>query len=181
MYHQRRLIDEELLEMARHHAYGSLGLHPDPELAFAGCGHCGSLPTFVRATRFAGYARLGTVGRGSPPGPALAAGGPQDIAVATRAFRALSRWHARHSDQVVGRARDRGQSRPSVHRACPTDPAVPTPERSGRPKRAKRLGWAGHRWAGPGLRRPLPVGLGPEAALLEGGHNPVPVRRVTGL
>jgi hypothetical protein len=72
MYHQRRLIDEELLEMARHHAYGSLGLHPDPELAFAGCGHCGSLPTFVRATRFAGYARLGTVGRGSPPGPALA-------------------------------------------------------------------------------------------------------------
>jgi len=29
-------MDEELLEMARHHAYGSLGLGPDPELAFAG-------------------------------------------------------------------------------------------------------------------------------------------------
>ena len=29
-------MDEELLEMARHHAYGSLGLDPDPELAFVG-------------------------------------------------------------------------------------------------------------------------------------------------
>ena len=29
-------MDEELLEMARHHAYGFLGLGPDPELAFVG-------------------------------------------------------------------------------------------------------------------------------------------------
>ena len=31
-------MDEELLEMARHHAYGSLGLDPDPDpdLAFIG-------------------------------------------------------------------------------------------------------------------------------------------------
>ena len=29
-------MDEELLEMARHHAYGSLGLDPDPALAFVG-------------------------------------------------------------------------------------------------------------------------------------------------
>jgi hypothetical protein len=29
-------MDEELLEMARHHAYGSLGLGPDPGLAFVG-------------------------------------------------------------------------------------------------------------------------------------------------
>ena len=34
--YQPRLMDEELLEMARHHAYGSLGLDPDPELAFVG-------------------------------------------------------------------------------------------------------------------------------------------------
>ena len=34
--YQPRLMDEELLEMARHHAYGSLGLDPDPELAFIG-------------------------------------------------------------------------------------------------------------------------------------------------
>jgi hypothetical protein len=29
-------MDEALWEIARHHAYGSLGLDPDPELAFAG-------------------------------------------------------------------------------------------------------------------------------------------------
>ncbi len=30
------MMDEALWEMARHHAYGSLGLDPDPELGFAG-------------------------------------------------------------------------------------------------------------------------------------------------
>lgn len=30
------MMDEELLEMARHDAYGSLGLDPDPELVFVG-------------------------------------------------------------------------------------------------------------------------------------------------
>ena len=34
--YQPRLMDEELLEAARHHAYGSLGLDPDPELALVG-------------------------------------------------------------------------------------------------------------------------------------------------
>jgi len=34
--YQPRLMDDELLEIARHHAYGSLGLDPDPELAFVG-------------------------------------------------------------------------------------------------------------------------------------------------
>lgn len=29
-------MDEELLEMARHHAHGSLGLDPDPDLALVG-------------------------------------------------------------------------------------------------------------------------------------------------
>jgi hypothetical protein len=29
-------MDDELLEIARHHAYGPLGLGPDPELAFVG-------------------------------------------------------------------------------------------------------------------------------------------------
>ncbi|MGP8206817.1 MAG: hypothetical protein ACLQVK_12345, partial [Acidimicrobiales bacterium] len=45
--YQPRLMDEEHLEMARHHAYGSLGLGPDPELAFVG----------APATR--GWAQLG--------------------------------------------------------------------------------------------------------------------------
>ena len=36
LVHQPRLMDEVLLEIARHHAYGSLGLEHDPELAFAG-------------------------------------------------------------------------------------------------------------------------------------------------
>jgi hypothetical protein len=34
--YQPRLMDDELLEIARHHAYGSLGLDPDPGLAFVG-------------------------------------------------------------------------------------------------------------------------------------------------
>jgi hypothetical protein len=33
---QPRLMNEALVEIARHHAYGSLGLEHDPELAFAG-------------------------------------------------------------------------------------------------------------------------------------------------
>ncbi len=31
-----RMMDEALRDMARHHAYGSLGLDADPELGFAG-------------------------------------------------------------------------------------------------------------------------------------------------
>jgi hypothetical protein len=36
MCYQPRLMDDELLEIARHRAHGSLGLGPDPELAFVG-------------------------------------------------------------------------------------------------------------------------------------------------
>jgi len=53
-------MDEELLEMARHHAYGSLGLDPDPELALAGVRALRELADFcesyqVRRLREAGH------------------------------------------------------------------------------------------------------------------------------
>jgi hypothetical protein len=53
-------MDEELLEMARHHAYGSLGLGPDPELAFVGVRALRALADFcdryqVRRLREAGH------------------------------------------------------------------------------------------------------------------------------
>ena len=60
MCHQPWLMDEELLEMARHHAYGSLGLGPDPGLAFAGVRALRELADFcegyqVRRLREAGH------------------------------------------------------------------------------------------------------------------------------
>lgn len=55
-------MDEALLEIARHHAYGSLGLDPDPELAFAGMLALRELVAFcegyqVRRLRNAGHSR----------------------------------------------------------------------------------------------------------------------------
>ncbi len=53
-------MDEELLEMARHHAYGSLGLEHDPELALVGVRALRALAEFcegyqVRRLREAGH------------------------------------------------------------------------------------------------------------------------------
>ncbi len=53
-------MDEELLESARHHAYGSLGLGPDPLLAFVGARALQELAGFceryqVRRLREAGH------------------------------------------------------------------------------------------------------------------------------
>jgi hypothetical protein len=53
-------MGETLLEMARHHAYGSLGLDPDPELAFASVRALRELADFcegyqVRRLREAGH------------------------------------------------------------------------------------------------------------------------------
>ena len=57
-------------EEAQHRRVKDLILTPNwPSSA---CGHCGNLRTFARATRCAGCATPATVGRGSPPGPALA-------------------------------------------------------------------------------------------------------------
>jgi len=71
--HQLRLMDEALWEMARHHAYGSLGLEDDPELAFAGVRALRGLAEFcegyqVRRLREAGYswARVATWAGVSP-------------------------------------------------------------------------------------------------------------------
>ncbi|HUB70394.1 MAG TPA: hypothetical protein VL984_08225 [Acidimicrobiales bacterium] len=66
-------MDEALWEMARHHAYGSLGLEDDPELAFAGVRALRGLAEFcegyqVRRLREAGYswARVATWAGVSP-------------------------------------------------------------------------------------------------------------------
>ncbi len=53
-------MGEALWEMARHHAYGSLGLNPDPDLAFAGVRALRELADFcegyqVRRLREAGH------------------------------------------------------------------------------------------------------------------------------
>ena len=58
--YQPWLMDEALWEIARHHAYGSLGLDPDPELAFIGVRALRELADFcegyqVRRLREAGH------------------------------------------------------------------------------------------------------------------------------
>jgi hypothetical protein len=67
------LTDEELLEMARHHAYGSLGLDPDPGPAFVGVRSLRELADFcegyqVRRLRDAGHswARIAALAGVSP-------------------------------------------------------------------------------------------------------------------
>ncbi len=66
-------MDEALWEMARQHAYGSLGLDPDPELGFAGVRALRELAEFcesyqVRRLREAGHswARIATFAGVSP-------------------------------------------------------------------------------------------------------------------
>jgi hypothetical protein len=73
MCYQPRLMDEELLEIVRHHAYGSLGLDPDPELAFIGVRALRELADFcesyqVRRLRESGHswARIAAWARVSP-------------------------------------------------------------------------------------------------------------------
>ena len=60
--YQLQLMEEALWEIAQHHAYGSPGLDPDPELAFAGVRAPRELAEFcegyqVRRLRKAGHSR----------------------------------------------------------------------------------------------------------------------------
>jgi hypothetical protein len=56
-----------LFEMAQQHAYGSLGLDPDPQLGFVGVRARRELAYFWQAYQIRRPA--GTAGPGSPPGP----------------------------------------------------------------------------------------------------------------
>jgi hypothetical protein len=119
-------MDEELWEMARHHAYGCLGLDPDPELAFAGVRALRELADFwegyqVRRLREAGHswARIAAWAGVSPQAVHKKSGyqdgqGPIDVAVVHAQVQASAgqRWHHR-----AGHGAERSLSRGSPGRA----------------------------------------------------------------